>query len=90
MSEDEVNGRYNNSTTNTGRQNVVVNINTDPSVTERKDKIDDVKGDITKQISLSLINNNFRLKVGDGNQNKRNRGRFRSGNRNSMGASLGC
>lgn len=50
MSEDEFNGRYNNSTTNTGRQNVVVNINTDPSVTERKDKIDDVKGDITKQI----------------------------------------
>ncbi|SVD64417.1 uncharacterized protein METZ01_LOCUS417271 [marine metagenome] len=50
MSEDEFNGRYNNSTTNTGRQNVVVNINTDTSVTERKDKIDDVKGDITKQI----------------------------------------
>jgi len=50
MSEDEFNGRYNNSTTNTGRQNVVVNINTDSSVTERKDKIDDVKGDFTKQI----------------------------------------
>ena len=50
MSEDEFNGRSNNSTTNTGRQNVVVNINTDSSVTERKDKINDVKGDITKQI----------------------------------------
>ena len=50
MSENEFNGRYNYSTTNTGRQNVVVNINTDSSFTERKDKIDDVKGDITKQI----------------------------------------
>ena len=50
MSEDEFNGRYNNSTTNTGRQNVVVNINTDPSSTERKEIKYDEKGDITKEI----------------------------------------
>ena len=50
MSEDEFNGRYNNSTTNTGRQNVVININTDPSAIERKEKKYDDKGDITKEI----------------------------------------